>query len=212
MGASDTLGEFLENVSLVSDTDTLDEKTDAITLITLHQSKGLEYRVVFIVGMEEGILPHIRSMDNPAQMEEERRLCYVGITRAKDRLYLLRAFRRGFRGGSEPAIPSRFLGDIPRGLTTSMVRDTTTHQVPLGQVRVKRTAPDGMTKTGVTHQERGEKPSLVTGDKVKHTIFGTGVVVETKPSLGDLQVTVAFLDGHGVKRLLLSFAPLEKLG
>lgn len=212
MGASDTLGEFLENVSLVSDTDTLDEKTDAITLITLHQAKGLEYRVVFIVGMEEGILPHIRSMDNPAQMEEERRLCYVGITRAKDRLYLLRAFRRGFRGGSEPAIPSRFLGDIPRELTTSMVRDTTTHQVPLGQVHVKRTASDGMTKTDVAHKERGEKPSLVTGDKVKHAIFGTGVVVETKPSMGDLEVTVAFLDGHGVKRLLLSFAPLEKLG
>ena len=114
LGVGDALTAFLENVSLVSDVDDFEEKADLATLITLHQAKGLEFPVVFIVGMEEGLLPHIRSMDDPAQLEEERRLCYVGVTRAKDRLYLFRAFRRGFRGGSEPSLPSRFLMDIPQ--------------------------------------------------------------------------------------------------
>ena len=93
------LTAFLESVSLVSDVDNLDEKPDSLTLITLHQAKGLEYPVVFMVGMEDGLLPHSRSVDDPASLEEERRLCYVGMTRAKERLYLMRAFRRGFRGG-----------------------------------------------------------------------------------------------------------------
>ena len=80
----------------------MEEKPDLLTLITLHQAKGLEYPIVFMVGMEDGLLPHSRSMDEPASLEEERRLCYVGMTRAKDRLYLSRAFRRGFRGGTGP--------------------------------------------------------------------------------------------------------------
>ena len=118
LGIDDALTAFLESVSLVADIDSLEEKADAITLITLHQAKGLEYRAVFMVGMEEGLLPHMRSIDSgdPGELEEERRLCYVGVTRAKERLYLLRAFRRGFRGGSEPTMPSRFLMDIPQKL------------------------------------------------------------------------------------------------
>ena len=105
--------------SLVADVDSMEDRADAITLITLHQAKGLEFPVVFMVGMEEGLLPHSRSVDDPTQLEEERRLCYVGVTRAKERLYLLRAFRRGFRGGSEPGTPSRFLLDIPQELLTA---------------------------------------------------------------------------------------------
>ena len=116
MGRDEALTAFLESVSLVADVDNFEQKTDAITLITLHQAKGLEFPIVFMVGMEEGLLPHTRSMDDPTQVEEERRLCYVGVTRAKERLYLLRAFRRGFRGGSEPGMPSRFLLDIPSEL------------------------------------------------------------------------------------------------
>jgi len=118
----EALAAFLEKVSLVSDIDELDEKPDAVTLITLHQAKGLEFPAVFIVGMEEGILPHRRSFDDPEEMEEERRLCYVGITRAKKRLYLLRSYRRSLFGGSTANPPSRFLQDIsphlisPRGL------------------------------------------------------------------------------------------------
>ena len=113
------LSTFLEDVALVADTDEYDEKVDAVTLITLHAAKGLEFPVVFIVGMEEGILPHIRSFDDPAQMEEERRLCYVGITRCKERLYLLRAFRRHHMGLSAHNPASRFLKDIPPELVAA---------------------------------------------------------------------------------------------
>ena len=119
-GEEDALTAFLERVSLVSDADNVGESPDAVTLITLHQAKGLEFPVVFIVGMEEGVMPHMRSIDSgdPAEIEEERRLCYVGVTRAKEKLHLVRAFRRGFRGrsGSVPAMPSRFLADIPQEL------------------------------------------------------------------------------------------------
>ncbi|MYE55023.1 MAG: AAA family ATPase, partial [Chloroflexi bacterium] len=119
LGRTESLTAFLESVSLVADVDSMEDRADAITLITLHQAKGLEFPVVFMVGMEEGLLPHSRSVDDPTQLEEERRLCYVGVTRARERLYLLRAFRRGFRGmsgGSEPGTPSRFLLDIPQEL------------------------------------------------------------------------------------------------
>ena len=109
----ESLIAFLQGVSLVSDLDGLTTGPDAVTLITLHQAKGLEFPVVFIVGMEDGILPHIRSFDDAGQMEEERRLCYVGITRAKQKLYLTRAFRRSFMGSNNANKPSRFLSDIP---------------------------------------------------------------------------------------------------
>ena len=114
------LNAFLESVSLVSDIDSMEEGPDSLTLITLHQAKGLEYPVVFMVGMEDGLLPHARSMEEEAGLEEERRLCYVGMTRAKERLYLTRAFRRGFRGGTGPNLPSRFLLDVPRELVAGM--------------------------------------------------------------------------------------------
>ena len=113
----DGLGSLLERTALVSQVDDMEDAEDSITLITLHQAKGLEYPVVFIVGMEEGLLPHSRSMDSEEQTEEERRLCYVGMTRAEKRLYMLRAFRRGFRGGTGgPAPASRFLRELPEEL------------------------------------------------------------------------------------------------
>ena len=105
----DGLSTLLERLSLVAEVDSYEEADESITLITLHQAKGLEFPVVFIVGLEEGLLPHSRSMESEAQLEEERRLCYVGITRAEEKLYLLRAFRRGFMGSSGPTIASRFL-------------------------------------------------------------------------------------------------------
>src|SRR5216683_1916424 len=113
-----TLGEFLEQVALVSDQDTLAEEGQAPTLLTLHAAKGLEFPVVFIVGLDEGILPHQRSFEDPEAMHEERRLMYVGMTRAKDRLYLLRAFRRSIYGDSGPSEASRFFDDIPEHLLT----------------------------------------------------------------------------------------------
>ncbi len=120
--AETTLAPFLEEVALVADIDSMREDTNVPTLMTLHTAKGLEFRAVFIAGLEEGLFPHSRSFDDPAQMEEERRLCYVGITRAKERLYLLHTFRRAFYGNSEASEPSRYLADIPRQLIAGNAR------------------------------------------------------------------------------------------
>ncbi|MCB0158536.1 MAG: ATP-binding domain-containing protein, partial [Caldilineaceae bacterium] len=124
------LSLFLEEVSLVSDADEVDEGSGAVTLMTLHTAKGLEYPVVFMVGMEDGILPHSRSLESgdPEDMEEERRLAYVGITRAKKRLYLVHAFRRSLWGGSELQEPSRFLDEIPSELLSGMVNKQSRRQ------------------------------------------------------------------------------------
>ena len=233
LGVRDALTAFLESVTLVSDTDNLGEKADALTLITLHQAKGLEFPVVFIVGMEEGILPHVRSMDDDAEMEEERRLCYVGVTRAKERLYLARAFRRGFRGGFEPSEPSRFLADIPEELivTPPSTRVGTIGAAGWSPASGRAIAPkrservvsavrarDGGDGSGNRPGRRsnsgapaGVKTTLATGDKVRHAMFGEGIVTGTRPSGADVEVTVAFTEGQGIKRLLLSFAPLEKV-
>jgi DNA helicase-2/ATP-dependent DNA helicase PcrA len=196
----EALTSFLESVSLVSDIDNLGEDTNAITLITLHQAKGLEFKVVFMVGMEDGMLPHIRSLDNPSEMEEERRLCYVGVTRAKERLYLHRAFRRGFRGNSEPSMPSRFLTDIPQNLTTNL-SSLKVNQIPNQANRLPEK----------TKNETSTEIPFSVGDKIRHTKFGEGIVTSTKEVTDDLELTIAFTQGAGIKRLLLSFAPIEKI-
>ncbi len=229
-GGLSPLTVFLESVSLVSDTDDLEDRGDAITLITLHQAKGLEFPVVFMVGMEEGLLPHSRSMEDEDQMEEERRLCYVGLTRAQRRLYLMRAFRRGFRGSFGPNVPSRFLADIPAnllvpaGVSGPKVRDRP-GRPPAGGMPERRQAVMAGTGERIQRSRVRRAPAaqsggnagstadqLRTGDKVKHAKFGEGVVVAVKAIPSDVQITVAFKDGHGVKRLLMSLAPLEKLG
>ncbi len=192
------LSAFLEGVTLVSDVDGLDESVDAATLITLHQAKGLEFPVVFIVGMEEGILPHIRSFDEPSQMEEERRLCYVGITRAKRRVYLVRAFRRSLMGRSMVIKPSRFLDDIPSHLTSR------------GGLGSEEDITRVISPRSETPSPAVVVPELKAGDHVRHEQFGDGVVVSCQPVRDDSEVVVAF-SGLGVKKLLLSFARLEKL-
>ncbi len=136
---------FLENVALVGGADTTqtgengkliqEENSDAVTLITLHAAKGLEYPVVFIVGMDEGSLPHSRSVDKPEQLEEERRLAYVGFTRAMRRLYLVRAYRRSFFGESHSTEPSRFLDDIPSSLIANPATATSTGTRETGGTR-----------------------------------------------------------------------------
>ncbi len=195
----DGLAAFLEGVTLVSDVDGLNGSVDAVTLITLHQAKGLEFPVVFIVGMEEGILPHIKSFDAPDQMEEERRLCYVGVTRAKRRLYLVRAFRRSLMGSSTLNRPSRFLEDIPRHLITA------------GGLWQE----EGLATSPVYSKNRAAAPGSIlpelrAGDHVRHAVFGDGVVVSYQPIQNDAEVVVVF-DGVGIKKLLLSFAKLEKI-
>jgi len=200
MPPQDGLSAFLEGVTLVSDVDSYEERVDAATLITLHQAKGLEFPVVFIVGMEDGILPHIRSFDDPDQMEEERRLCYVGITRAKKRVYLVRAFRRAFMGSSNINQPSRFLQDIPPQLISGGERWR-------GEDSELATAMFSWNRMAMN---RPDLPELSVGDHVHHPQFGEGVVVSGKPVKDDVEVVVAF-DGAGVKKLLLSFARLEKI-
>jgi len=194
------LTAFLEGVSLVSDVDELDERIDSVTLITLHQAKGLEFPVVFIVGMEDGILPHFRSFDDPEQMEEERRLCYVGITRAKQKVYLVRAFRRSLMGSSTVSKPSRFLEDIPQQLIHSpgwwQDEDSQISQAVYSWNRAPASIPAIL--------------ELKAGDHVYHNQFGEGVVVNCKEIKDDSEVVVAFV-GIGVKKLLLSLANLEKI-
>jgi len=207
------LTEFLENVALVSDVDGLqggddsDFEEEAITLITLHQAKGLEYDAVFLVGLEEGILPHSRSVDDPTQLQEERRLLYVGMTRARKRLYMFRAFQRRFRGQSGSQMASRFLLEIPDSLVTT--RDIRGHD------RVADRMPDPMwtkrmSSTPGPRSASKSNEGYTAGEKVRHKTFGEGVVVSSSGVGSDTQVTVAF-SGQGIKRLMPSFAPLEKI-
>ena len=201
MEPEERLSAFLQGAALVSDVDTLEEGTDAITLITLHQAKGLEFPVVFIVGLEEGLLPHSRSIDDPDQMEEERRLFYVGMTRAKERLYLTRVFRRVVWGNASPARPSRFLTDIPQSLVSPLAM--------AGRQGVAA-APWSIGAQGEKGGKATSEP-LKAGEKVRHSKFGEGIVVTCVPSGQDHEVTVAFKGESGIKKLLLSFAPLEKV-
>jgi len=199
----DGLASLLEKVSLVADVDNYEDSAESLTLITLHQAKGLEFPVVFIVGLEEGLLPHSRSMDSEEQLEEERRLCYVGITRAQRRLYLLRAFRRGFMGNSGPTLSSRFLREIPADLIAPAKQDQTRAR---GSTPLARTP---LTNAAAAPVPVREVPSI--GDLVRHSTFGEGVVMECLAASGDHEVTVHFEGEVGIKRLLLSFAPLEKI-
>ena len=197
------LTDLLGRLALVADVDSYEESADAITLITLHQAKGLEFPVVFMVGMEDGLLPHARSLDSEEQLEEERRLCYVGMTRSRDRLYLLRAFRRGFTGSGGSGAASRFLYEIPRHLITSAAA-----------LKAPPKSPWGIWEPSVTttiSEAQPTPPSLRAGDKVLHNTFGEGMVVSCIPSGDDYEVAVAFTGGAGVKRLLLSYAHLEKV-
>ena len=208
----DGLASLLERISLVAEVDTFEEEEDSLTLITLHQAKGLEFPVVFIVGLEEGILPHNRSIEadaqngNDAQVEEERRLCYVGITRARQRLYLLRAFRRGFMGYSGPTNASRFLREIPGNLLA--VPEKT--RPAAASSRNSQWKGWGPTKVSESPPPPA-KPVPNIGDQVRHATFGEGVVMDCIEARGDHEVTVHFEGGLGIKRLLLSYAPLEKV-
>jgi DNA helicase-2/ATP-dependent DNA helicase PcrA len=176
-------------------------------LLTLHTAKGLEFPIVFMIGMEEGIFPHSRSAADAEQMEEERRLAYVGMTRAKDRLYLVRAFRRSNYGFDEPTMPSRFLADIPAELVDD--RD-----------RRKRGGSSFSTPQVARQQSsRWDQPSAVNpapklagykvGDRVYHNKFGDGTVIRVELEGGEEYVQVAF-PNQGIKKLATSFAPLEK--
>lgn len=197
-----TLDEFLENIALISDQDTIADG-NVPTLLTLHAAKGLEFGAVFIVGLDDGILPHSRSFDDPESMEEERRLFYVGITRAKDKLYLIRSIQRGGRGSQEETFPSRYLDDVPADL---LVGKTRTGRPMRGQV------PETKWQT---HQTQG-RPASVTpakyraGTRIKHPSWGEGIVLDSKLQDDDEIVDVVF-ESVGIKRLSASLANLKIL-
>jgi len=207
------LEDFLAEIALVSDVDAYDENGEGVTLITLHMVKGLEFPVVFMVGMEEGLLPHQRALDETEdnlkvdlaanEMAEERRLCYVGMTRAKDRLYLSCAFRRHLYGRSQPAFPSRFLTEIPQSLLSA----------PRGS------APVAPPRQGYRerYQERQVQAApaqpvvqrFASGDRVTHPSFGAGTVVKSTLTRTDEELVVKF-DKAGLKILSGMLAPLSK--
>jgi len=186
---------FLESTALVADIDEWDEGAGAVTLMTLHTAKGLEFPAVFVAGMEDGVFPHMRSLGDPAELEEERRLAYVGITRAQDRLYLTSAWSRMLFGGSSYNPPSRFLKEIPDGLMTKAGK------------RQRRSPVDRAAATGpaVTVSPGEVGP----GDRVRHQKWGLGTVREIVGE-GDRAEAEVMFDTQGKKRLLLAWAPLER--
>jgi DNA helicase II / ATP-dependent DNA helicase PcrA len=195
MDNSRRLEVFLESTALVADIDEWDEGAGAVTLMTLHTAKGLEFPGVFIVGMEDGVFPHMRSLGDPEELEEERRLAYVGITRAQDRLYLASAWQRMLFGGSSYNPPSRFLQEVPDGLM---------EQAPKRQ----RNKPSD--RAAATGPRSTVSPDQVgPGDRVRHDKWGLGTVREVIGE-GDRAEAEVMFDTQGKKRLLLAWAPLEK--
>ncbi len=209
--AGEGLPQFLENVALVADVDALGEEGRAPALLTLHTAKGLEFPVVFMVGLEENIFPHSRSLTDPEQMEEERRLAYVGMTRAKDRLYLTRAFRRSMYGFDEPTTPSRFLREIPAEFTEVQGKGgkfTGGGSTATVGREVKPSSARWDSQPAAKTPAKAA-PRFATGDKVFHQKFGEGTVIGVEHASDDIYVQVAFR-GQGIKKLAASFAKLEK--
>ena len=194
----DKINLFLESVSLINDVDHLNDEQDKLTLITLHQSKGLEFDSVFLTGLEDGTLPHVLSFESDSEMEEERRLMYVGITRAKRRLYLSRVFKRGGWGKSEVKEPSRFLFDIPNELIVGH------------QVNKNKEIKNQIIKKKETKIENN-LPSLSAGDKVKHPHFGNGIIIQIEDSKDDFELTIAFDENKGIKKFLYTMSGIVKL-
>jgi DNA helicase II / ATP-dependent DNA helicase PcrA len=212
-----TLVEFLEQVSLVADADEIPDGepgagAGVVTLMTLHTAKGLEFPVVFLTGLEDGTFPHVRSLNEPSELEEERRLAYVGITRARQRLFLSRAGSRAAFGSPQWNPASRFLDEIPHELVTWERSDADRASV--------RGRPSASSSPGVVRLDpRGSRPrgprpealvSVSSGDRVTHDSFGLGTVVRVEGT-GDNTMAHVDFGSTGVKRLLLRYAPLEKL-
>ncbi|MDL5203336.1 DNA helicase PcrA [Streptomyces sp. ALI-76-A] len=219
---SGSLSDFLERVALVADSDQIpDEDEDGsgvITLMTLHTAKGLEFPVVFLTGMEDGVFPHMRALGQAKELEEERRLAYVGITRARERLYLTRSSMRSAWGQPSYNPPSRFLEEIP-AQHVDWKRTGAMAPVSSGPVSgvaaslsSSRSRSSASGASGFATRRTSEKPtvSLAVGDRVTHDQFGLGTVVAVKGTGGNAEATIDFGD-EKPKRLLLRYAPVEKL-
>lgn len=215
------LENFLAHVALVSDIDDTELGEDAITLMTLHSSKGLEFPVVFLVGMEEGLFPHARTLMDETEIEEERRLCYVGITRAKEKLFLSSTKMRTIYGNTVTYPPSRFLQEIPARLVKTIKRQERFSALEnFKQVSEKYSArPQKPASTFNPHSFMPQKPAAAAGgtgtrfnigDRVSHSKWGEGMIVSVKDSPDGQEVKVAFA-GAGVRSLLTKYAVLKKL-
>lgn len=227
---------FLADLALVSDQDDVDEQAPAVTLMTLHAAKGLEFPVIFLVGMEEGIFPLSRAVMEDDELEEERRLAYVGITRAKKKLYLTNAFSRLLYGRIQRNQPSRFVEEINPDLlqfeNSDEGNDLNERKLPFGQ-GVKRSSWGNRKQAAATattyssqqlhYRDAGkkvkpitntgtgaDKVSWKTGDKVQHKKWGQGTVVKVSGTGNDMELDIAFPQ-QGVRRLLASFAPITKV-
>ncbi|HQP97688.1 MAG TPA: UvrD-helicase domain-containing protein [bacterium] len=205
----DVLAGYLEEVSLVSDVDEWKNREDSLVMMTLHSAKGLEFPVVFLTGMEEGLLPHARSQDSKEELEEERRLCYVGITRAKKRLFITRAYTRRLFGTPQQNFPSRFLKEIPpscvRNLPSTVFRDDSLWD----RFEDEEDKPEKPEKKGSPKVQ--ERQEFAPGDMVNHRTFGLGVVLEVTGTGAKSQITVEFQNG-GKKKLVQGYAKLERVG
>jgi DNA helicase-2/ATP-dependent DNA helicase PcrA len=221
---ADSIDQFLEQVSLVADADEIDGDDSQVILMTIHAAKGLEFPAVFVIGMEDGVFPHLRSIGEPEEMEEERRLAYVALTRAQERLYLTHAWSRTLYGGTQYNPPSRFLDEIPDELVESIEQRRAS--------RGGRTYGSSGTRSGADRDriasnrdrivERALRPStgpakhgaegmgLKVGDDVEHASFGEGVILMIEGQ-GDKAEAVIRFPSVGEKRLLLSWAPLKKV-
>jgi DNA helicase-2/ATP-dependent DNA helicase PcrA len=229
LGGGTGLDQFLERVALVADTDQIPDEPDGedtgvVTLMTLHTAKGLEFPVVFLTGLEDGVFPHARSLGDQPELEEERRLAYVGVTRAQDRLYLSRAVVRSAWGAPSHNPASRFLDEMPVDLVDWRRTEAAQSQwhrpdlsvdsrswgspTPAGRRNFSAAAAraDAASKAKATR----DVPSLDPGDRVQHDSFGLGTVVALE-GVGDKAVASIDFGSEGVKRLLLRYAPVEKL-
>lgn len=202
-----TLSDFLEEVALLTDIDNYNSDSEAVVLMTLHSSKGLEFPVVFISGMEEGIFPGMQSMYDPNEIEEERRLAYVGITRAKEILYLLNTKCRMLYGSTKYNVPSRFIGELPEECCKSLVKPVKNNinrfERPVSQKPISR---------GFSLRENTAKnvETFSIGDEVSHRVFGTGMVISLKPMGNDVLMEIAF-DKVGTKKIMANMGAVKKI-
>ncbi len=216
-----TLSGFLEEVALMTDIDNYNAQTDAVVLMTIHSAKGLEFPVVFIPGMEEGIFPGVQSMYSTEDIEEERRLAYVGITRAKKNLYLSHAQTRMLFGTTSRNIPSRFIVEIPDALTEKTGRTQSSRMSFEQLVRGDYEREDSRQvysgngylskqRAAVKSAAQTPKVSFSAGDSVRHKVFGKGVIISSKPMGNDSMLEIAF-ETAGTKKLMANYAKLEKM-
>lgn len=206
------LSTFLNDLALLSDVDSYEEETSQVTLMTLHAAKGLEFPVVFLVGMEEGVFPLSRALTEEAELEEERRLAYVGITRAEEELYITNAFSRTLYGRTQYNRPSRFIDEIEEDLLLHKSARAVKAASRSFDPKVFKPAYTQPKQASVSSRQEtgGESADWKAGDKVKHRKWGIGTVVRTSGSAKDVELDVAFPE-QGVKKLLAAFAPIEKI-